>query len=281
MIKTVLPIIVVVGLGVALFFNYYTPSLPRNYGHIETKLFLSGLEEQPLVVAFGGSEGGNAFAGEQLKDEREKFLQRGYALLAVGYFGTESTPTSLDRISLNAIHDSIMSVIDKHPTINSRKVALYGGSRGGELVLNLASRYQNYSAVIAVVPSNVSLPTRFGWGATSSWAFDDKEVPYISSRAASGDFFNSLSKMLEDERAVRKAAIPVERIKGQILLLSASKDEVWPSTLMCNKIVERLQAQQFKYSVEHIPLEGSHAAAAQNSSYIFDFLAKHLRNTGP
>jgi pimeloyl-ACP methyl ester carboxylesterase len=280
MMKTVLAIIVVVGLGVVLFLNYYTPSLPNNHGHVETKLYLTGLKEQPLVVAFGGSEGGNIFASDQLKDEREKFLQQGYALLAVGYFGTGRTPAFLDRISLNAIHDSIMNIIQKHPKINKEKVALYGGSRGGELVLNLASRYPYYRAVIAMVPSNVSLPTRFGWGATSSWTFDDNEVPYISGRAENGDFFNTLSEMLKDEQAVSEAAIPVERINGPILLLSAKKDEVWPSTLMCNKMVERLHAQQFRYSIEHIPMEGSHAAPAQDSTYIFDFLAKHFRNTG-
>jgi pimeloyl-ACP methyl ester carboxylesterase len=279
MLRTILIISALVGLGIVLFINYYVPSLPTEHGHVETKLFLSDSESQPLVVGFGGSEGGNVLASDQLKAERDKFLQRGYAFLAVGYVGTETTPASLDRISLNAIHDSIMSVIHKHPTINKRKVVLYGGSRGGELVLNLASRYHDYGAVIALVPSNVSLPTRFGWSATSSWTFDDQEVPYISSSAANGDFFNSLSKVLEDEQAVREAAIPVERINGPILLLSATKDEVWPSTLMCNKIVERLQAQEFKYPVEHIRVEGSHASPAQNSNYVFDFLAKHFSDS--
>jgi dipeptidyl aminopeptidase/acylaminoacyl peptidase len=281
MLKRILIVSAVIGIALTLFLTYYVPALPENHGHVETKLFLSESENQPLVVAFGGSEGGNIFASDKLKNDREKFLQRGYAFLAVGYFGTESTPPSLDRISLNGIHDSILSVIDKHPKIDKRKVVLYGGSRGGELVLNLASRYQDYSAVIAVVPSNVSLPTRFGWGETSSWTFDDKEVRYISSRAANGDFFSTLSKMLEDEEAVHHAAIPVERINGPILLLSATNDEVWPSTLMCNKIVERLQSQHFRYSVEHIPLEGSHAAPAGKTNDIFNFLSKHFKDDEP
>ena len=168
--------------------------------------------------------------------------------------------------------------MSRHSRINKNKVALYGGSRGGELVLNLASRYQDYDAVIAIAPSNVTLPTRFGWGATSSWSFFDEEVPYLASANAEpgGEFFNELSSMLEDEQAVSRAAIPVERINGPILLLSAKGDEVWPSTLMCSKMVERLKSKHFSYQVEHIPLEGSHAAAAQNSEYIFDFLEKHF-----
>jgi pimeloyl-ACP methyl ester carboxylesterase len=283
MSKKVLIIGAVLGIGIALFLKFYIFSMPRKHGHVELKLFLAASEDQPLIVAFGGSEGGNVLASDQLKQERDKFLERGYAFLAVGYFGTKTTPASLDRISLNAIHDSIASIISRHSRINKNKVALYGGSRGGELILNLASRYKDYDAVIAIVPSNVTLPTRFGWGATSSWSFFDEEVPYLSStntsdRGASGDFFNELSRMLADEQAVSRAAISVERINGPILLLSAEGDEVWPSTLMCNKMMERLKSNHFNYPIEHIALEGSHAAAAQNSAYIFDFLEKHFRS---
>jgi dienelactone hydrolase len=279
MLKKGLLIVGVVGVGVTLFLKLNVFSMPRNHGNVEVRLFLSQSANQPVVVAFGGSEGGNIFASAQLKEERDKFLRRGYAVLAVGYFGTATTPPSLDRISLDAIHDSISRIIDRHPAIDKNKIALYGGSRGGELVLNLASRYKNYDAVIAVVPSNVSLPARFGWGATSSWSFFNEEVAYITSdnRPASSEFFDKLSKMLEDEQAVNHAAIEVEKINGPILLLSAKNDEVWPSTLMCNKITERLKSKEFKYHVEHIALESSHAVATGNFHYVFDFLEKHFR----
>jgi dienelactone hydrolase len=278
MLKKVLIIGAVSAIGIVLLFKLFVFSMPRNHGHIEVKLFLSESENQPLIVGFGGSEGGNVLAGDQFTEERDKFLERGYAFLAVGYFGTENTPASLDRISLNAIHDSITSTIRKHPQIDKYKIALYGGSRGGELVLNLASRYEDYNAVIAIVPSHVTLPTRFGWGAKSSWSFLGEEVPYISSVNPSrgGDFFSDFSEILEDEQAVSRAAIPVERIKGPILLLSARSDEVWPSTLMCDKMIKRLKSNHFKFYVEHIPLEGSHAAAGRNSDYVFDFLEKHF-----
>jgi pimeloyl-ACP methyl ester carboxylesterase len=278
MLKKLLIIGAVLVIGIDLFLNFFILSMPRNHGHVEVRLFVGETEDQPLIVVFGGSEGGNVFASDQLKQARDKYLERGYAILAVGYFGTKTTPPSIDRISLNAIHDSITGIISQHPRIDKNKIALYGGSRGGELVLNLASRYQDYDAVIAIVPSNVTLPTRFGWGATSSWSFFDEEVPYLLSAntETGGEFFNELSRMLEDEQAVSRAAIPVERINGPILLLSAKGDEVWPSTLMCNKMVERLKSKHFNYPVEHIAREGSHAAAAQNSEYIFDFLEKHF-----
>ena len=115
-------------------------------------------------------------------------------------------------------------------------------------------------------------------GATSSWSFFDEEVPFLSSANTEpgGEFIYEFSRMLEDEQAVSRAAIPVERINGPILLLSAKGDEAWPSTLMCNKMLERLKSKHFNYPVEHIALEGSHAAASQNSQYIFDFLEKYF-----
>jgi pimeloyl-ACP methyl ester carboxylesterase len=263
--------------AIGLIFKYSFYSLPRNHGHVETQLFIGQTEDQPLVVVFGGSEGGNIFASDQLKPERDKFIERGYAVLAVAYFRTNTTPASLDRISLNAIHDSITSIVTRHPSINENRIALYGGSRGGELALNLASRYPDYNAVIAISPSSVSLPTRFGWGATSSWSFFDAEVPYLSgdNKKAGEGFFNELSSMLEDEQAAERAAIPVEKINGPILLVSAKSDEVWPSTLMCNSMVERLKSKDFSQHVEHIGIEGAHADAAKNSEYVFDFLEKH------
>ncbi|MBK8504740.1 MAG: hypothetical protein IPL46_22535 [Saprospiraceae bacterium] len=89
--------------------------------------------------------------------------------------------------------------------IDDHRIAIFGGSRGGELVLNLASRYDDIGAVIAIVPSNVSLPSKFGWGETSSWTFEQEEIPYISANAESkelldkGDFYSGFSMMLQNQ----------------------------------------------------------------------------------
>jgi len=69
----------------------------------------------------------------------------------------KETPNTLDRISLNAIHDAIIEV-SKNTKIDAGKIALIGGSKGGELVLNLASYFDDIDAVIAISPSHVSFP---------------------------------------------------------------------------------------------------------------------------
>ncbi|MCB0670204.1 MAG: hypothetical protein KDC80_30465, partial [Saprospiraceae bacterium] len=157
-----------------------------------------------------------------------------------------------------------------------------GGSRGGELVLNLASRFNEIDAVMAMVPSNVSLPARYGWGETSSWTFKEEEIPWISASDESlelinnGDFFAGFSRMIQNQKATIKSEIKVERIKAPIQFISASQDEVWPSTLMCNSMVKRLEENNFQHFYEHIELNGGHAEFTRNFGPILEFLKQHL-----
>jgi hypothetical protein len=56
---------------------------------------------------------------------------------------------------------------------------------------------------------------------------------------------------MADEEAVERAAIPVERITGPVLLLSPKDDQPWPSTMMATKVMQRLQDHQHPYLFEH------------------------------
>jgi uncharacterized protein len=120
------------------YLGFRTPSLSANYGMVDTHLYLSDSTNQPLVVAFGGGSGGNDWERNYLKDKRNEFLARGFAVLAIGYFNTEQSPGSLDRISLNAISDTILHIARRYPQIDTSRIILMGASKGGELVLNLA-----------------------------------------------------------------------------------------------------------------------------------------------
>ncbi len=271
----------VLGLVLFLLITLYHSALPENHGVIDYKLFLSAQEKRPLVVAFGGSEGGMVYAGEETQDLRDSILTLGYHFLAIGYFGTPNTPERLDRISLDAIHDTIKSV-SHQPLVDNDRIAIFGSSRGGELALNLASKYDDIDAVIAIVPSNVSLPSKFGWGETSSWTYKQEEVPCISATTESinliqsGDFFNGFSTMLQNSKTSAISEIEVERINAPILFVSASLDEVWPSTLMCNKMIGRLQSNNFQHYYKHIALQGGHAEFSRNHELVFGFLNQHF-----
>ncbi len=279
MLKKTLLVLFILILGLFIFLESYTPPLSDNYGKIQARLYVGESEHQPLIVGFGGSEGGNAWDSDFWKPTRDEFLAKGYAFLAIGYFGSKETPSTLDRISLDAIHNAIIQTCE-NPKVNGEKLALIGGSKGGELVLNLASYFDDIDAVVALSPSHVSFPAITMMSNTSSWTLNNKELPYAPTPYSavpamiSGNHLEAYNIILENKEAEKKALIPVEKINGSILLLSASNDEAWPSKEMSDKIIERLKDKGFKKYYEHIVFKGGHTEPAKHFDLIFDFLEK-------
>ena len=115
-------IIIILIFALFIFIKFYTPPLSENYGKVDTQLFLSDLDNQPLIVAFGGSQGGNTWTEDYWALMRNRFLEQGYAVLSIGYFNTVNIPVNCDRISIGAIYDTIKS-ISSHPKINKDKIA--------------------------------------------------------------------------------------------------------------------------------------------------------------
>ncbi len=283
-LQFILVIVLLLLIGLIYLFTY-TPSLSEKQGMVETKLYVGDSLNQPLVVAFGGGGGGNDWARDYMKDKREGFLKRGYAVLAIGYFNSgDHTPDYLDRISLNAISDTIMAIASRNTIIDKTKIALIGGSKGGELILNLAARYDHFGAVVPMSTAHVSFPGLTITANTSSWSYNGEEVTYVPAPfktigpAIKGDHFAAFSMMLEDDEAVKNAEIEVEKINGPILILSASEDEAWPSSEMSNRIMERLDRNAFSHYHKHIVFEGGHIEPLNHFDIVYDFLDKHLKN---
>lgn len=279
--KKILLIVSLVLITGLVYVFTYVPNLSEQHGIVEAKLYLGDSDNQPLIVAFGGGDGGNDWVRDYMKGKRDSLNNKGYAVLAIGYFRSIGTQESLDRISLDAISDTIMNIA-KNPKIDESKIALIGGSKGGELVLNLASRFDHFNAVIAMSTSNVSFPAHTWSANTSSWTYNNKEVSYVPatlktiSPALKGDHFTAFSMMLEDKEAVKNAEIQVENINGAILIISGKNDDQWPATSMSNRIIERLKVNNFKYYNEHIVLDGGHVEPLKQFNLVYDFLEKHL-----
>ncbi len=258
-------------------FSQTTLSTPN----IESKLYLGEDQNQPLIIGLGGSEGGNAWTSDYWKNTREKFIKKGYAFLAIGYFGATGTPDTLQKIAIEDVYCAIKKA-SKNKKIDKRKIAIVGGSRGGDLALLLASYYADISCVVAIVPSHVSFPGNTNHFTTSTWTYKNKELPFVPVNEKAvpflikGDLRGTFEAMLLDSIAEQKALIKVEKIKGSILLLSATKDEICPSTPMCQKMIERLKLKKFKYHSEHIAIEGGHTAPLKHFDLIFQFLEEYF-----
>jgi len=249
--------------------------------NVEAIMYLGKGKKQPLIVGLGGSEGGNAWASNYWKKTREQFIEKGYAFLAVGYFGCKNTPAILDKIAIEDIHNAIEEAV-KNKKIDKKKIAIVGGSRGGDLALLLGSYYKDIKCVIGLVSSHTVFPGQTQEFNSSCWTYDGKELPFVPVNDESVPFLmkrdlrGAFEAMLKDTVAEAKALIKVENIKAPILLLSATKDEICPSTPMAKKIIDRLKTINFKYPFDHIAIEGSHTEPLKHFDLVFDFLKKNF-----
>jgi dienelactone hydrolase len=191
------------------------------------------------------------------------FAANGYATLALAYFRYPGLTGYLEEIPLEYFKGAIIWM-QNQKAVQKTKLGLVGHSKGGECSLLLASLYDEFNAVVAYVPS------AYVWkcispNVKSCWSWAGKGLPFISTVETQQEVqqfyqgkLSSIKKWFTDGLAVadpdllEKAAIPVERIKAPILLVSDRDDRTWPSSEFCEKIVQRLKDHNFQYEYKHI-----------------------------
>ncbi len=264
-----------------VFFTHADAQIVLQTPNVESILYVGKGSKQPLVVALGGSEGGNAWTSNYWKKTRDQFIEKGYAFLAIGYFGCKGTPDILNKIALEDVYSAIKAAT-QHNRVNKRKIAVVGGSRGADLALLLASYYKEIDCVVSIVGSSAVFPGHTNHFNTSCFTYQNKELPFVPVNDAAvpllvkRDLRGAFEAMLSDTASFEKAAIPVERINGTVLFLSATKDELCPSTPMANYMAARLKQHRFRFHYKHEAIEGGHAAPLKQFDLVFDFLAQHF-----
>lgn len=282
-------LLVLSAVGYALFIQLSFDSTKPivNYGSVNTELFTDESQNRPLLVYFGGSEGGNSMSRASNSSERDQYLDAGYAVLAIGYFKMPGLPEELDRISLDAIYEKVVEA-QQLPFINSQCVAVMGGSKGAELALLLASLYPDIDGAVAFAGSHVSFASpSFRTGAsTASFQYNGRDIPFVQipnsaiPSMLTGDFREAYKVALEEgKRDIANAVIRVEDIKGPVLLVSGENDHVWPSAEMSEKVIKRLGENKFAYPYEHIMAPDGDHFVPQNDyhGHAIAFLNKHFK----
>jgi dienelactone hydrolase len=216
----------------------------------------------PAVIVLGGSEG-----GLPVRSAAPLLASHGYATLALAYFGLPGLPRGLVNIPLEYFGKAIAHV---RATIAPRNdfVAVHGGSRGGELALLVASLDADIRAVVAVVPSGVVSgafgPREFGdSGPSGAWTLAGKPLAdmWQNNRSDNSWFAPVQSPIkgtprvlnaMRDLDAIERATIPVERIKGPVLMVSGRDDQVWPSFELAEIARRRLEEHNHPWPYEHI-----------------------------
>ncbi|WMJ86934.1 acyl-CoA thioesterase/bile acid-CoA:amino acid N-acyltransferase family protein [Anaerocolumna sp. MB42-C2] len=232
-----------------------------NNNNLVARYFTSGsTQKRPAVIVVSGSDG----RIEKAQTISQLFASKGYSALAVCYFGLEGTRNHLDRVPLEIIENAI-KWLKIQDSVDPNKIAIYGRSKGGELVLLAASMFSDISCVIANTPScyvyegvKNGIPSRH-----SSWAYQNREIPYL--KISSFVLLQMLVKKIFGHKELLTwmynkvitsentgcASISVERVNGSILLFSSVSDAIWPSLLHCQTAVKRLEEKNYKYPVYH------------------------------
>lgn len=216
----------------------------------------------PAVVVLPGSEGGVP------EGQAALLASHGFAALALAYFGVEGLPAQLVEIPLEYARGAL-DWLAAQPEVDGGRIAVMGGSKGAELALLLAATYPDaVRAVVAFKPSSVvwmglpANPADNFRGPKSSWTLEGRPLPFVSG-AFTLDLIKPMLRQraalvssyvggLKDAEAVAAAAIPAERIRGPVLLVSGAQDQLWPSTQMAAEVIKRLDEHSFPYRHEHL-----------------------------
>lgn len=231
----------------------------------------SSSKPQKALVLLGGSEGGRYWSYQP--NFIQTLIEQGYCVLSLPYFGAGNLPTDLRSVPLEYFSKAFQWLSMQKNLVYPNDFALVGLSRGAELALLLGSRYPEVKAVVAIDPSSVVFPgppigflDLFG-GEHSAWSEKGYELPFVPipytwttlKGMLSGKRTRMFEKALLNTSSVKAAAIPAEKIQGPILLVSFTRDQVWPSTFMSEQIMERLHNNSFHFHYEHTAFEGSHS----------------------
>lgn len=242
----------------------------RENGIVGTLFYPKNSKSLPGIVNIPGSGGG-------IDEESSALLAaHGYAVFALGYFGADGLPQTLENINLEYFQNALRW-FKKQPQVNSNKIAILGESRGGELVLLIASLFpKEVNAVVAYVPSNVI----FGgipYSNRPAWKYHGKPItPFIGGLTnkdpdllLNDDLMNAtkngkipfhkntyddpydLSALFiainkQDPNHFKHSEIDVEKIQCPVLILAGEDDKLWPSAYYSSLVMDRLNEKRSK-----------------------------------
>jgi dienelactone hydrolase len=221
----------------------------------------------PGVMLLGGSDGGY---GEP--DTALLLASHGFTTMALAYFGAEGLPSTLQNIPIEYFGRAVQWMRAR-PEIDPNFVGVFGVSRGAEAALLVAATYSDVKAVVARSPSHVLWEgvTARHFPGGPAWTYGGKPLPYVPNRIpwwfAARYAWDTLARDplrqtplflydLEVFGDTSRVEIPVENIHGPVLLLSGKDDQIWPSSLMATRLMERLRRHRHPYGDQHLAYDG-------------------------
>jgi len=218
----------------------------------------------PGVLLLGGSSGG--FPSRRAAS---LLASRGFAVLALAYFGLPDLPERLVEVPLEYVEQAVTWLAD-HSTVVPSPLGVVGWSRGGELALHVGSRLDRVRTVVAYAPPTVSFQGNALFeDPGAAWTGDGDSLPYVPLDRPPGFRTRIALDWLRGEplairplferglartsrERVRQATIPVEEIGGPILLVTGGDDRTLPADAFATRAMARLDAADYSRPYEHL-----------------------------
>lgn len=229
--------------------------------------YINGFHLKPMekkykgvVITFGGSEGSPNYG------VASRLAESGYETISLFYFGMENQQKELFMIPLE-FFDEVLEYIDGNIE-DDNIITLLGISKGAELSLNLAIRYDEIDNLILFAPSEYNY---MGLSYTSrdmhsSWTWKGEELPYID--MTKGDILSGIKMAISIatkspvayrsvyESAAKgdpnreQARIKIEETDANILLISGTDDLVWQSDIAANNLYAKRPENTYNLQYE-------------------------------
>lgn len=196
------------------------------------------------ILVFGGSGGGMEPGVLALA-----LAAHGYPVLNLAYFNEPGLPSTLSAIPLEYFAKALRWLAAQ-PDVNPDGIWVDGASRGSEAALLLGVNYPNLvHGVIALVPSDVAICS-FPGCSGPAWTLNGHALAYTR------QFDNPHPS---DNPA---AVIPVDKIKGPVLLDCGYVDLVWSSCVYAQAIMAELATAKDPYPHQLLVSDdGGHGSA--------------------
>ncbi|CAH0160470.1 acyl-CoA thioester hydrolase/BAAT C-terminal domain-containing protein [Microbacterium foliorum] len=235
------------------------------------------------VLLLAGSSG-------RLESARADLLsRRGARVRAIRWFGGVGQRPVPHEVPIELFIDQIELLRRDHD-----RVAIFGTSFGAEAALVTASTV-DIDTTVAASPSSVVWSGLADGLWSSHWTLDGAPLPSVAFDPAwtattdPPEYLSLYSSSLAlDSARTEAATIPVERITGDLLLVTGGDDRVWPSTEFAAAITQRrLVHGRRTTTVEHpdaghrlilpgeVPADGGVAMARGGSAAADRTLGEH------
>jgi dienelactone hydrolase len=196
------------------------------------------------VLVLAGSSG-------RVDTERARLLARhGVTAMSIRWFGGSGQPAGICEIPL----ETFGGALDRLAASNDR-LAVIGTSKGAEAALLVGAYDPRVDVVVGFAPSHVvwanigpgldgqSVPFRSGWtlaGVPLPFVPYDEDWRAVDDPPAYREHHNA--SLARSAATVAAATIPVERIRGEVILVAGEDDQVWASADFARAIADRRAA---------------------------------------